>query len=328
MNCNDIKNLLPEYIADEIKGEVKHAVDRHLKSCAACRKEYESLRAYFSLTSSLEKKKAPANFLAELHTVIEKKEKKSLKHLATLLFLPIKIKLPLEAAGVLAVSLIIVFFFKPFHFIQKETYLVSENEKNRAEESIIKETLNSGEINDAVPPEEQKDRRVSVKRQPRSLRLMESPLPPVIHELAMEIHTEGYAFTDERESSENLSGATMNRMEKKKESYEVQAPSKSLKSAPVDEMAGKDADDAPETPYSGNISSVRNLISNLDGTIDEERDETGGKGMYYIIFSLPSKNYPNMVSRLKTIGLVIDSKQAVPPEEETMKVRLVIDIKK
>ncbi|PKL40888.1 MAG: hypothetical protein CVV44_04580 [Spirochaetae bacterium HGW-Spirochaetae-1] len=328
MNCNDIKNLLPEYIADEINGEVKQSIDRHLKSCASCRKEHESLRTYFSLTSSLEKKKAPANFLTELHTVIKKKEKKSLKHLAALLFLPIKIKLPLEAAGVLAVSLIIVFFFKPFHFIQKETFLVSENEKSLAEESIITETLNSGKINDAVPAAEGKDRKVSAKRQVRSLRFKEPPSPPIIYELAMEIHAERSAFTTERESSENLSGATINRMEKKKESYDVQAPSKSLKSEPADEIAGKDSDDAPDKPYSGNISSVRNLISILDGTIAEERDETGRKGMYYIIFSLPSKNYLNMVSQLKTLGLIIDSKQVVPPKEETIKVRLIIDIKK
>jgi len=44
MRHKTIKNLLPEYIDNELKPEVRKAVEEHLRKCSACRQYMERLR--------------------------------------------------------------------------------------------------------------------------------------------------------------------------------------------------------------------------------------------------------------------------------------------
>ncbi len=44
MNCNDIKNLLADYLGDELESEERTQFESHVSTCAPCRTEVAGLR--------------------------------------------------------------------------------------------------------------------------------------------------------------------------------------------------------------------------------------------------------------------------------------------
>ncbi len=44
MNCNDIKNLLADYLGDELEATQRNQFESHLSTCAPCRAEVAGLR--------------------------------------------------------------------------------------------------------------------------------------------------------------------------------------------------------------------------------------------------------------------------------------------
>ena len=44
MNCNDIKNLLADYLGDELESAVRVQFESHVSTCARCRAEVAGLR--------------------------------------------------------------------------------------------------------------------------------------------------------------------------------------------------------------------------------------------------------------------------------------------
>ena len=59
MNCEDIKNLLVEYVDDELSAEGRAVVERHLAACDACAAEVRALREAAELVGSLPRAEAP-----------------------------------------------------------------------------------------------------------------------------------------------------------------------------------------------------------------------------------------------------------------------------
>ncbi len=111
MDCHEVKKSLQEYMDNELNREMKNAIKLHLSSCDSCRSEYHDLVEYRNGMNSLGQVRAPDDFLSQIHERIEKPS--LLSKIKQKLFFPLNIKLPLEAAGVLATVVIIVFLYNP-----------------------------------------------------------------------------------------------------------------------------------------------------------------------------------------------------------------------
>lgn len=109
MDCTRIIDLLPEYLEGTLDGSEKSRVEEHLAGCEACSAELKLIQRYFQTMAGLERHEAPADFLRNVHARIEREP--SWKSLLSRLFLPLKIKLPLEALGVAAAALLIFTFY-------------------------------------------------------------------------------------------------------------------------------------------------------------------------------------------------------------------------
>ena len=60
MNCQDLVELLSEYLDNELGAAKRAEVDAHLAACQACQRELQELRATISLVASLPKATAPS----------------------------------------------------------------------------------------------------------------------------------------------------------------------------------------------------------------------------------------------------------------------------
>ncbi|MBP7735523.1 MAG: zf-HC2 domain-containing protein [Spirochaetes bacterium] len=111
MKCDNIKLLLADYLEGNLSASDTALVKEHLKNCADCREELQFLKKYMKKIEAFPSVKAPDDFLEQLHARIGETGRGSL---VKKLFYPLKIKVPLEAAALLAIAVTGMIIFKPF----------------------------------------------------------------------------------------------------------------------------------------------------------------------------------------------------------------------
>ena len=74
MNCQKIKKLLNSYIDQVLDVDTAQQVDKHLKSCPTCNKEYQSLKEIITSLNSLSPQPAPKTFTQNIMAKISQEE--------------------------------------------------------------------------------------------------------------------------------------------------------------------------------------------------------------------------------------------------------------
>lgn len=102
MTCHDAREWLGALIDDAIAPARRAEVEAHLLVCAECRLELGGLRATVGLLRRVEPVRAPAGFVDR---VVERVHPAPwYRRVAAWLFLPLSIKLPAEAAAIVAIA--------------------------------------------------------------------------------------------------------------------------------------------------------------------------------------------------------------------------------
>ncbi|HUM05457.1 MAG TPA: zf-HC2 domain-containing protein [Terriglobales bacterium] len=72
MNCGEVKELFSPYLDGQVSGVEMHAVNRHIKECARCAREYSAMQRTQQLLSGLGRKKAPSDLALKLRVAISR----------------------------------------------------------------------------------------------------------------------------------------------------------------------------------------------------------------------------------------------------------------
>jgi hypothetical protein len=140
MVCEEIRELFSEYLDEVLDGPAKAALEAHLSSCEACRKELESLRSVLRELHSLEPVEPPLDFLAQLHERMEKRP--WFQRVLRRLFFPLKVKIPLQLAGALAVVFLVFSVLLVQHpeymLPARQAKLAAKVPMEQAKEGVIK----------------------------------------------------------------------------------------------------------------------------------------------------------------------------------------------
>jgi hypothetical protein len=105
MDCGEIKERLSAYVDDILDAESRAIVEAHLSTCKDCQQELVSLKALVSELGSLESVEPPKDFLDQLHERIEARS--WFPRVLRTLFVPMRVKIPLEFAGAVAVAILV-----------------------------------------------------------------------------------------------------------------------------------------------------------------------------------------------------------------------------
>ena len=105
MECAKIRDLLSEYIDGALDAQTKALIDAHLRICPKCSEELASLKTLIRELGSVESFKAPDDFLEKLHERLEPRF--SFQKIVRLLFVPGRVKIPLEFATATAMAVLI-----------------------------------------------------------------------------------------------------------------------------------------------------------------------------------------------------------------------------
>ena len=107
MKDRHVREMLSEYIDGMLSGEEASSVREHLDKCPKCREEYEDMLKIIGHMKEIDRLETPDFFLEKVHERMDKPS--SLHRLAKGLFFPIKIKVPLELAGLAAAALLVIY---------------------------------------------------------------------------------------------------------------------------------------------------------------------------------------------------------------------------
>ena len=134
MKCSEVSPWLSEYVDDLLAPAARKLVEEHVATCEGCAAELASLKAYLRAMAGMEKVSAPPDFLATVHERIEQTSSLKAKsqepraknqpvherieqaspfhRLTRWLFYPLRIKLPMELAGIALATLLLVFAYQ------------------------------------------------------------------------------------------------------------------------------------------------------------------------------------------------------------------------
>ena len=110
MTCAEARALFSALVDDELTTAERAAADTHLAGCAECRRELERVSRTVSLVRALPAERAPVGFVDRVtgaaHPVPWP------RRLTRRLFVPVRVKVPMEVAAVLVVATSAVWLFQ------------------------------------------------------------------------------------------------------------------------------------------------------------------------------------------------------------------------
>jgi hypothetical protein len=124
MTCHDARELFSA-LADEALGAAERAdLEAHLAGCAECRRELASFRSTVVLLHRVAPERAPAGFVDRV--LAAARPAPWYRRLARTLFLPWPVKLPLEAAAIVLVGVIVTLVYRQTPELHQAARLESE----------------------------------------------------------------------------------------------------------------------------------------------------------------------------------------------------------
>ncbi|MCZ6550910.1 MAG: zf-HC2 domain-containing protein [Candidatus Methylomirabilales bacterium] len=112
MRCEEIQNQLSAYLEDELEPAQRHNIEAHMEGCVRCRQELALLRRTISALQTLEEIEVSPRLTAAIQTGVSTRGRSRWRKLASRLFFPIHIKIPLEAMALLLISLGVVYLYR------------------------------------------------------------------------------------------------------------------------------------------------------------------------------------------------------------------------
>ena len=121
MNCQEVRELCSEYVDHRLSPMKIALFEEHLKACLGCSQEVEGMRKTVSLIGSLDEIDASPDFLTQVHRKIKRGNRKG--HPWAWFLEPMRIKVPLELAALLVVSVIGLYLYQKSPEVAKERVL-------------------------------------------------------------------------------------------------------------------------------------------------------------------------------------------------------------
>ena len=108
MNCKEVKNKLSEYLDNMLSESQTVLIKEHLDTCSQCKMEYDELKRIIGHMQDMESLDTPKFFIKNVHARLDKSSFK--QKLIGRIFLPLKIKLPLELAAMALITIAVIYF--------------------------------------------------------------------------------------------------------------------------------------------------------------------------------------------------------------------------
>lgn len=302
MKCRDARELINSYIDNGLDPEKDKFLMEHVEKCSRCSEELRFLIEYRKTVEKIRPVKAPDYFMVELNKRLAFEERGTLRRLMHEAFTAWRrFSFPLEAAGVIAVALLIFFLYTPlFHGVKKMT--------TYNEEQVLpgSRTDQAAERRKLLPHIKEKKEMKNSTPMKQELNLVERDKASTKSESSREEEGAGAVADD------SISGFSRNAAEKSlsdndfksmdtKESIQESAK----KDLPAGGLKRKSAASESRTGIAADISPEK-IISGYGGTILARKNLTENSRLYTVKISAERADalIEKMKSRYSAAGII------------------------
>jgi len=328
MNCEEIKNLLSEYLDRELNQGACELVEEHLDNCPVCREELQVLKECLKSLGSLKKVEPPSDFLSQVHARLEGQA--SFKAAFKKIIFPLHIKIPLEAAG-LAAAAVLLFYILNLSPEKQSIQSVPLTASMRTREEIEKSLKITGAMKPLFYPEETMEtaRDHSPDRLLAAGRAMEPAAPPAEGLLEPEpaapflgVMAEAGGGRAETVELVLLIESEMESADEETRSDGIFLPmkAKGIRRSEAPTAGGESEKTLPAPP----LTRLKDLIAREGGEIISTED--GGDHTRRIAIRLPVDHYHPFIEKLSEIS-DIPADQSIQPTEDSNTIRLRLCVK-
>ncbi|MDY6854640.1 MAG: DUF2275 domain-containing protein [Thermodesulfobacteriota bacterium] len=315
MRCKEIERLLSEYVDGILDDRARTPIDKHLLTCSNCKAKLESLKTVVNEISALPPVYPPADFLDVIHDRIETDSQ--FKRILKKLFIPFRIKIPLEfaTAAVLGILIFLIINTQQIRDIQvpivgKAPLETAERRSNKSDTYFAHESL----------------KKVSPTK-PKMSKTLQEPADILQNEpilLTLLIHPKG---SDSKQMP-------LSEMDSVHNGGKESAPPEKMKRRTMQltdsdrfgEFALEEADrgNAPSREVEDAIQRIKELTTQVEGatlSTPEEKDEALPQSLR---IEIPTRDYNYFVNQLSEIA----DFQSPPPQVSSKGIqKLQVDIR-
>ena len=118
MNCDDIELLVFDYVNKDLSANARRRVDKHLAECPVCALKMEMAQSSLSLLDQWAPPKLSEDFADQLAEQIQLPRKPFWEKLKEKIFLPVHIKMPVQAMAAAALIFLVIIAYR-IDFMQR-----------------------------------------------------------------------------------------------------------------------------------------------------------------------------------------------------------------
>lgn len=303
MNCREARDLFSARADDRLTPQERVTLDTHLEACAECRLEWERFERTVSLLRAVQETRAPAGFAER---VVEAASRESgRRRLLRRLFVPLHIKLPLEAAAVVLVSTLVILLFRQTPELQRASEV-------RQTPSVTTPAPKPAEPEQTPAPAETPSRDVGAPRPaPRAAR----PEPEA--SARPESSREGDPLKKKEAEERALQPSAEGRADASREALRsAPAPLESRARGPFHMVGALRPKDR-----SAFESQLTDLVKRAGGTLVPEAGPIGAGSLVEI--ALAREAYPRLEAGLRQLGdLTVETRAHSFPEQLRIAIRI------
>jgi hypothetical protein len=339
MECALIQERLSEYIDGTLDANDRAAVENHISTCKTCKEDLASLTEMVEELHAMDPVEAPADFLEKIHERMDSRF--SLDRIIRKLFIPFRIKIPLELAAAATITILVFFVFNiqqkegpPIQILSDSISekLAEKPTEDRMKLEFEKEAKSVAPLLEAVPatPSDKEQIRLTRKSQattavqpsiqresrpPTSVLGTAEEAPPVIKDktidLALVLKT-GPTGDDYRPGIA-MEPARLPKKDEKAAKTEI----------PDSDFFEKNATAKHKTPVADLLPSLENIIRRAQGKVSFVEIDRQTDRLKSIVSEIPAQSYPSFCRELARLATF----QAPPPpfsdkDPDTIQVRI------
>lgn len=334
MNDRHVRDKLSEYIDGMLSQEEASAVKDHLDRCPDCLDEYEETVKIIGHMNQMESLETPESFAEKVHEQIDKQS--SFRRLIKGFFFPLKIKLPLELAGVAAAALLVIYIVGirgkqhvyELAYAQRSQPLAVLQEQKMERGAVLEEAITVNKKAQPAPElqdekMEKRDKREEAEEAISHSKKELSVLAPQEKKKERLDKVEEALPRSKMVKEKGVHGLQPQEEKiERKTQIEAEAPSNAKAHKREDlslEIAEKDAPQK-ETPREENLQDI---ITALGGKIIESEYYKDNQVLESLIIEIPVDNYPKLIQTLEERGEIQKPYPAIKEKDQgTIKIRI------
>jgi len=291
MRCQDVRSQLSTYLEDELEMAQRRVVEDHVRQCVRCQGELVLLQRTIALLRGLDEVEVPPSLSAAIQAGIRPRRGGWWREVASWLFFPIHVKLPIQAVALLLVSLGAVYLYRSAPEFSPQPPVTTESAPRS--EAVPSTAAGRADRLDLAARQEAAEKSSGQReaQKERKVPEQEDAAARALRKSAPESAASAKPAEEREALRERDIGARVLRKE---------APAGATIPAPLQDVMLETSDPARA------IARITEIVSALEGKVEVKEER-------HLILMIPAKAYSHFLTALKDSGYAVSPPTESPP---------------